>query len=80
MTAKSPPPISPASLDDKWYEAVRYAMSVRDGVPIRANPSIPAIDVWSNNRHAFMPLLLPGGGLTFETWDQRNEVLRRLLT
>lgn len=74
----SKPPIAPTHLNDDWYASTKEAIRNWDGVPIRANPTQPAIDVWSINFSQWLPLMLPGGGVTFENFDQRNVVLRRL--
>lgn len=72
------PPISPDLLPPEWFDATREAMNQHEGVPIRANPAAPGIEVYSINRKAWLPLMLPGGGNTFNSVDERDSVLRRL--
>ena len=74
----SPPPISLADLPDEWYTSTREAMTVREGVPIRCNPQRASIDFFSVNRGCWMPLLLPGAGILFASFEERNEAVRRL--
>lgn len=72
------PPITADLLDDQWYLATREAMNQREGVPVRASKSSPAIEVYSINRGVYMPLMLPGGGTAFTTAEERDGVLKRL--
>lgn len=72
------PAISATDLPDEWYAAVRQAMSQHEGVPIKADPLRPCIVVWSINREVWQPLQLPGDGILFNSFDDRNVVLRRL--
>lgn len=76
MTLK--PPLASTDLPPEWYSAIREAMSVHEGVPVRPNPSRPYIDVWSINRKVFMPLQLPGDGVLFTDFETRNLVLRKI--
>lgn len=78
MSTTLKPPVLAADLDDLWFAAVREAMSQHEGVPVRANPLQPSIDVWSINRKAWMQLLLPGGSNLFASWEDRNAVLAKL--
>ncbi len=72
------PPIPASTLPEGWIEACREAMRHHEGVAVRANPSSPCIEAYSINRKQWMPVQLPGGGTTFETFDERNDVLRKL--
>ncbi len=72
------PPITAADVSDKWVQDCREAMSVREGVPIAANPSVPSIDAYSIGRKAWIPIMLPGSGTTFVSFEDRNKVLARL--
>ncbi len=72
------PPIPASSLPEGWIDACREAMRHGEGVPVRANPNCAAIDAYSINRKAWLPILLPGSGTTFETVADRNAVLRKL--
>lgn len=72
------PPIPPTALPADWIPAVREAMNQREGVPVRAHPKIAAIEAWSVNRGRWMCVALPGGGDTFTTSEERDEVLRAL--
>lgn len=72
------PPLAASDLPPEWYSAIRQAMSVHEGVPLRANPHQPSIDVWSVNRRTFMPLQLPGDGVLFVDFDARNAVLKKI--
>lgn len=76
MTAK--PPIPASAVPDDWIHACRHALSVTEGVQIRANPTQPSIDVWSVNRSRWMPLMLFGSGTLFASFDDRNIILQKL--
>ncbi len=76
MTTK--PPITAADVSDAWIADCRQAMSVREGVPIAADPLVPSINAWSIARNRWLPLMLPGSGTTFSSFDDRNLVLARL--
>lgn len=72
------PPITPAQLPEGWTEACREAMRHHEGVPVRAGATLNEIEAFSIKRNTWMPILLPGGGTTFETAEQRDEVLGKL--
>ena len=72
------PPITAADVPEQWILDCREAMSVHEGVPIRPNPSVPCIEVFSINRSRWMPLALPGSGILFSNFDERNIVLAKL--
>lgn len=72
------PAITAADVSDAWIADCREAMSVREGVPIAADPLVPAINAWSIARNRWIPLMLPGSGTLFTDFDARNEVLARL--
>lgn len=76
MTSK--PPITSEMVSDQWVADCREAMSVREGVPIRASGTVAGIEVWAVNRGRWQPLVLPGSGTLFCDCDERNKVLARL--
>lgn len=76
MTPK--PPITLADIPPDWHLVVREAMNQREGVPVRACPTAPSLEVWSINRRMWGPLMLPGGSTVFATVEDRDAVLRRI--
>ncbi len=75
---KNKPPITAADVSPEWIVACREAMSVREGVPVRPNPSKPQIEAYSIGRKAWIPIMLPGSGTLFTNFDERNAVLQKL--
>ncbi len=76
MTNK--PPITAADVPPEWIAACRQAMSVREGVPVRANPLRPSIEAYSIARNGWGEIMLPGSGFLFTSFDDRNLVLHKL--
>lgn len=72
------PPIPASALPEGWIEACREAMRHHEGVPVRANPTMAAVDAYSISRRAWCPIMLPGGGFTFTSNEERDGVLRKL--
>ncbi len=72
------PPIPASALPEGWIAACREAMRHHEGVPVRANPKMAAIDAYSISLKSWGPIMLPGGGFTFASNDERNAVLRKL--
>ena len=76
MTTK--PPITAASLPEGWPETVREVVR-REGRAVRGLGASATIEIKSLTDNSWSALLLPGGGITFQTFEDRNEVLRRVL-
>lgn len=72
-------PLTAASdLDEAWYERVQGAIALRRP-RMRANPEEPTIQIWSDGRNQWQPLMLPNGGVLFDSYESRNLVWRRLM-
>lgn len=70
-------PITADEVPDQWIADIREAMRL-DGFPVLANPSFPRITVKSTRNNVIGPLMLPGSGVDFTDFDQRNIVLHKL--
>lgn len=71
-------PVLAQDLDDAWYERVQEAIRLRRP-RMRQNPERATIDIWSDGRGQWMPLMLPGNTVHFASFDDRNLVYRRLM-
>ncbi len=71
------PAVSFAELPEGWPELVREII-VRNGHAIRPCASMPMIEVKSLTTNTWHPLGLPGGGVTFISFDERNILLSKI--
>jgi hypothetical protein len=74
----APPPITSAEVPDEWIAACREAMSQREGVPIRAHPTLPRIQAYQINSKQWGDIILYGSGRDFVSAEERDAVMRRL--
>lgn len=77
MTHAPKPPATAAEIPPEWTDMIREIVQ-RDGAAIRAAGTSPVIEVKSLRTNQWLPLMLPGGGLAFTNYDERNLVLRRI--
>lgn len=72
-------PLTAASdLDEAWYERVQEAIALRRP-RMRAGAEQPTIQIWSDGRGQWQNLMLPSGGVLFDSFESRNLVWRRLM-
>jgi hypothetical protein len=72
------PPITNAEVPDSWIAACREALSQRDGVPMRAHPTLNRIQAMVINSRQWGDIMLSNSGLDFATAEDRDAVIGRL--
>lgn len=74
----TPPPITNAEVPEEWVQACREAMNQREGVPIRAHPTLPRIQAYQINSRQWGDVMLCGSGFDFVDAKERDLVVGRL--
>lgn len=72
-----PPPITSAQITDEWIGIVREIVS-REGRAMRLGGLHPTIQFKDLATNVWRNIELPGGGVLFADWTERNLVAKRL--
>lgn len=72
------PATTAAEIPPEWIEVVGSTLA-RQGVACRAGAGL-TLEIQSPNDRLFRPVMLPKGGTTFTTAEDRDSVLRQLHT